>query len=625
MQYKSLLLFLALSLPCFAISNTNRMETGVLAVGSTNNTIILNATTGTITINGTAIGGSSGTGLSTNDFFGLLWPNGNTNWVRWLNFTNDVNALALVQANNSSAAVSNAVTSLGYLTSTTGLTNGGFRILTNGITAATVSNGGSVDLLLNSSGLAATYTNTATANRLLAGGNSGALSNVNAYSQIISGVPVVSIGAPYIVGGTIAGVSPEGPTLLEIVNVASNQTCFDLITVGDASTNITTQNTIHFLRGQGTTNSMKLLRANTTVSSFGWRGVDTDGATFTGSAQADITYAPADWSSTSHPLNRRFETTPIGSTTRSWIAVFNAAGTVAFSNDTKVGSLSFTNASGTLFGLPITNVTLTASGLTSLSGGQLTINTNQPAATVTLFAGSATTGQVTSAAGDAGKFLRADATWQTPAGGGSATGLSSIIAFGITNTAAKAIVFVGGAVTNHTISVNGETSTVWTADSTGGGGGSGSTNLDYVVARYTNSVDVGLTSGTMTLVNFTGGVTNKSGRFTGTNYVAGAAPAKVTWEYTVQVTPVTSPQRLYCYVIENNTLTNSLALIPLYASAGSGTVFPFRGTFMVTNANSSYQWKIKIIDGNGTLTGEATAYPNSNPVGRFQLISESAP
>ncbi|MEI6084433.1 MAG: hypothetical protein WCS70_09050 [Verrucomicrobiota bacterium] len=85
-------------------------------------------------------------GLSTNDFFGLLWPNGNTNWVRWLNFTNDVNALALVQANNSSAAVSNAVTSLGYLTSTTGLTNGGFRILTNSVLAATVSNGGSVNL-----------------------------------------------------------------------------------------------------------------------------------------------------------------------------------------------------------------------------------------------------------------------------------------------------------------------------------------------------------------------------------------------------------------------------------------------------------------------------------------------
>lgn len=76
---KTLLLFLALSLPCFAISNTNRINTGVLAVGSTNHTIILNATSGTITIDGEAIGGGGGFDGTNDTLSGSIFNSGTLN------------------------------------------------------------------------------------------------------------------------------------------------------------------------------------------------------------------------------------------------------------------------------------------------------------------------------------------------------------------------------------------------------------------------------------------------------------------------------------------------------------------------------------------------------------------
>jgi hypothetical protein len=75
----------------------------------------------------------------------------------------------------------------------------------------------------------------------------------------------------------------------------------------------------------------------------------------------------------------------------------------------------------------LTNATFAAQDGITISGRTLNIGTNllggtgTPTAYTNLFTGSGTTGSVSSAAGDAGKYLKADGTWDEPAGEGGIT------------------------------------------------------------------------------------------------------------------------------------------------------------------------------------------------------------
>ena len=101
------------------------------------------------------------------------------------------------------------------------------------------------------------------------------------------------------------------------------------------------------------------------------------------------------------------------------------------------------------------------------------------------FHGAGTTGIIFSASGDAGKFLKADGTWGTPAGGGGGSGVSSVdigtvalgtgdIKLGTASTNATGM-FAGWLIASTGITVTPSVSpygsTNYTIAATGGGGG----------------------------------------------------------------------------------------------------------------------------------------------------------
>jgi len=105
-----------------------------------------------------------------------------------------------------------------------------------------------------------------------------------------------------------------------------------------------------------------------------------------------------------------------------WSPALGGAGVATVTSPFALDSYSFTGTLpiGNIPGTVLTNLNQGAGITITGTGRQRTI-----AATVSAFTGASTTGTVTSAAGDAGKFLKADGTWASPSGSGDITAVNA--------------------------------------------------------------------------------------------------------------------------------------------------------------------------------------------------------